>query len=362
MTAPGMRELRCCIHLHTYASDGCGSIADICAAATREGIDCVIITDHETLGHGMNGYAGKVLVLTGEEITPGYTERLDAAGTFIGSSVDNHLLALGIHQAIHGRDLSLQQSIDAIIAQGGLAFLCHPSEPGHPWTDWSVDHFAGIELWTFKAAWKRGAMTSPTKAFACCNPDAVLAGPTTEELARWDQLGRSRRIVAIGCSDNHAMRSLVDGVERTIFPWSVGVSTILSHIWVKPQELEADPLSAVLGAIASGRVIVAHDGLSPATGFVVTASDTKGCIAWPGEQITLARGLEIKVSSPKVATLRVLRDGMIVQDLLGTACNTHVDVPGVWRVEAHLGDRPWVFANPFYIDLPSGCATVTLTL
>ena len=69
--------LRTSVHMHTYASDGMGSLPDICRVAAAEGIDCVVISDHETVGHNFNGYADKVLVVTGEEITPGYSEELN---------------------------------------------------------------------------------------------------------------------------------------------------------------------------------------------------------------------------------------------------------------------------------------------
>src|SRR5260221_9863157 len=61
------------MHMHTPYSDGEGSHADIARAANLAGLDFVVVTDHNVLVQGVEGYYGDeengyVLVLTGEEI------------------------------------------------------------------------------------------------------------------------------------------------------------------------------------------------------------------------------------------------------------------------------------------------------
>jgi len=156
-----LTPLRSSIHIHTYASDGNGSISDICKAARQEGLDCIVIADHDTLGHNINGYAGNLLVITGEEITPQYQERITETGAIKGTSANNHILALGHDKVIHNGGCTPQELINLIHEFGGMPFLAHPDEPGHPWVDWSwsVTGFTGLEIWTYKAAWKRGGLS-----------------------------------------------------------------------------------------------------------------------------------------------------------------------------------------------------------
>ncbi len=347
-----LKPLRSSIHMHTYASDGFGSIYDICGAAVKEGIDCIVITDHDTLGHKINGYAGNLLVITGEEITPQYKERITETGVIKGSSANNHILALGLDQDIRNGDRTSQELIDLVNQAGGMSFLAHPDEPGHPWDNWSIHDFTGLEIWTYKAAWKRGAARAPSKTYAWRNPDSVLVGPNKRELSTWDRLGRQRRIVGLGCADNHSYVSPIEGVDRAVFPWSIGLAGIVSYVWVDPNELESAPVQAFLASIRKGRVIIAHDGLSIARGFTVKAKnqgETK--VYWPGDRLENGDGICIEINSPKTAAIRVLRDGSIFHEEETQSCEVQVDGAGVWRVEARLDGRPWIYANPFYIGV-----------
>lgn len=351
MSRPDLIPLKTCIHNHTFASDGNGSLDMICQAAAKEGVDCVIISDHETLGHNVNGYVGKVLVLTGEEVTPAYSSRINERGEIKGASDNNHLLVLGIEQAILNQGLPSQTLIDQASAQGGLTFLAHPREPGHPWEDFDLTGFTGFEIWTFKAAWKRGARKAPSKFYAWRNPDAVLDAPTEDELNFWDAAGRERRVVGIGSADNHAYRTQIDGIDRLLFPWETGMSSLLSVIWVEPDLLEKDPSAAVLSAIRAGRVLIAHHGLHPADGFKVLLQTVSGKVFWPGDSLPGPDGLQICVESPVPAILRVLRDGMPVYEETAASMQYGIDSPGVWRVEAALDGKAWIYTNPFYVGL-----------
>jgi hypothetical protein len=347
-----LKSLRSSIHMHTYASDGSGSMSDICEAARLEGLDCIVVTDHETLGHNINGYAGDLLVITGEEITPQYRERITETGAIKGASANNHILALGLNQVIRNGGCTSQELIDQIGESGGMSFLAHPDEPGHPWADWSVSDYTGLEIWTFKAAWKCGAVQAPSKTFAWRNPDSVLAAPNERELRQWDKLGRQRRIVGIGCADNHNYVSSIDGVERTIFPWNVGLTGIVSYVLVDPTELENDPVRAFLDSIKKGRVIIAHDGLSIAKEFSVKAKKRNVADSyWPGDNLDNWNDIYIEVHSPRIANIRIFKDGSIQLEEETQHCEIDVDRAGVWRVEAHLDGRPWIYANPFYIGV-----------
>jgi len=342
--------LRTSIHMHTYASDGNGCIEDICRCATKEGIDCVVISDHDTLGHKINGFVGPVLVLTGEEITPGYSEQVTKTGQVKGVSANNHLLTLGLTKDIPNDGRTAQELINLVSRAGGMSFLAHPEEPGHPWDQWNVDAYTGLEIWTYKAAWKAGAAQAPSKTFAWRNPDSVLGGPSELALKLWDRVGLQRRVVGLGCADQHGFNASIDGIDRPLFTWEIGLGGIVSYVWVDPILLKHDPVETFLGAIRRGRVIIAHDGLAPGRGFSVKAFDSHHVREfWPGDELDSLPGICIKVECPIAADIRILKDGTLISEEHTRQLETPVDHAGVWRVEVRLGGRPWVYANPFYV-------------
>ena len=67
-----MHEIIVNLHMHTHYSDGSGRHQDIARAALKCGLDAVIVTDHNVLVRGFEGYVregkGKVLMLIGQEI------------------------------------------------------------------------------------------------------------------------------------------------------------------------------------------------------------------------------------------------------------------------------------------------------
>ncbi len=51
-----MHEIVVNLHMHTRYSDGSGTHKDIAHAAIKSGLDAVIVTDHNVLVQGMEGY------------------------------------------------------------------------------------------------------------------------------------------------------------------------------------------------------------------------------------------------------------------------------------------------------------------
>ena len=70
-----MHEVIINLHMHTRYSDGSGLHKDIAAAAFKAGVDVVIVTDHNILVNGFEGYykeknkkiLTQVTELTGEQ-------------------------------------------------------------------------------------------------------------------------------------------------------------------------------------------------------------------------------------------------------------------------------------------------------
>src|SRR5512141_2416948 len=143
-----MQEIIINLHMHTRYSDGSGTHQDIAAAALRCGLDAVIVTDHNVLVRGVEGYVSdgtrKVLMLIGEEVHDQDRE-----------PQKNHLLVFGTDKETATLADDPAALIKAVKDSGGLSFIAHPTDPAAPvfketdidWVDWSVSDFTGIELW-----------------------------------------------------------------------------------------------------------------------------------------------------------------------------------------------------------------------
>ena len=109
---PGRADL----HMHSTYSDGLGTIQQVLQyAQTQTNLDVIALTDHDVIDGALRArdlwakgnYRFDFIV--GEEV----------------STKSGHLLALFIEKRIPPR-LSMEESIDLIHAQGGLAIVAHP--------------------------------------------------------------------------------------------------------------------------------------------------------------------------------------------------------------------------------------------
>lgn len=106
-----MRRLKTVLHVHThYSTDSNNSPARILAAAARESVDCVAITDHDEIrGAQELARGGELHVIVGEEIT----------------TADGHLIGLFLEEYIPP-GLPAARTAEMIRQQGGLVLAPHP--------------------------------------------------------------------------------------------------------------------------------------------------------------------------------------------------------------------------------------------
>ena len=106
-------------HAHTLASDGMVTPEELVAAAAAVGITVLAVTDHDTTGSCERAAeAGAELgvdVVRGEEVTTALPAAIHIVGLFLERQV-----RMG---------MSLEDTVDAIHDQGGLAILAHPFMP-----------------------------------------------------------------------------------------------------------------------------------------------------------------------------------------------------------------------------------------
>jgi len=336
-------EYRGAVHIHSRYSDGSGSLRTIIAAARHANLDFVIVTDHNTLRAKRDGWEGwhdGVLVVVGVEISP-YN-----AG---------HCLALDVRHCAGFKAMSAPKYLASIQAQGGLAFLAHPQGKTIPlfgsrveaWPDWDLDSFTGIEAWSYMHNWVDGLSLRNLWA-ALRRPGERVSGPAPEILKRWDDLGRRRRVVAIAGLDVHAKRLPLTWMR--VFSYGYLFHTLRTHVLCPPfsGDFQEDRIR-LRQALELGRCFLANDLLADSTGFVFQGRISADQVAPMGSEVPWRPGFTLEVVSPHPATIRFLCDGEVLSIQEGREAATGAPRPGVYRAEALLSGRSWVFSNPLYL-------------
>lgn len=339
MSNPPDFEYTGAIHIHSRFSDGSGAVAEILSAARGTGVDFLALTDHNTLrarDEGWEGWNGDVLLMVGDEV----------------SSRHGHCLALGVQTHVEHRQ-SAPGVLASIHAQGGLSFIAHPHgryrplvrTRDHSWKDWTADSFVGLELWSYMFDWATSFhYTRFGKHYR--NPDDHISGPQPETISLWDQLCARRRVVALGGVDVHARR--YPPLPYVVFPYRDCFRTVRTHVLTDRALTRADTedIDILLHHLGEGHAFLAYDLLADSSGTRFWAPDI-GCVV--GDEHRYEGATTLKLQLPVEADVTILRDGLKWQISHGKQWEGVADGPGVYRVEARLRGRPWLFTNPIYL-------------
>ena len=106
-------------HCHTLSSDGMVTPAELVDAAVKAKLDLIALTDHDTMASvretQARGVSVGLTVVAGQEITTKWPAQTHIMGWFLEKPVK--------------RGMSLEDTVDAIHDQGGLAIVPHPFMP-----------------------------------------------------------------------------------------------------------------------------------------------------------------------------------------------------------------------------------------
>ncbi|HET9910706.1 MAG TPA: CehA/McbA family metallohydrolase [Anaerolineales bacterium] len=352
-----MHEIVVNLHMHTRYSDGGGTHKDIAQAAIKTGLDAVIVTDHNVLVQGLEGYyrvgRDRVLLLVGEEVHD--QDRVPQK---------NHLLVFNTNRDVSTLADDPQTLINGVNDAGGLCFLAHPHDLDSPvfnetsisWEAWDVHGYTGIELWNGLSEIKTVLHSKLHGVFYAFFPQFIAHYPQPETLQCWDELLVSgERVGAIGGSDAHAFTMHMGPLHRVIFPYDFHFRTINTHVFI-PEPLTGDvptDKKMIYDALAAGRCFVGYDLPASTRGFIFNARGLEQSVIM-GEEISGKRGVTLQAHLPKPAEIRLIKDGKTINIWKHSqACAYSATEPGVYRVEAwrsYLGlKRGWIFSNPIYV-------------
>lgn len=346
------------MHMHTPYSDGEKYHAAIAKDAISAGLDFIIVTDHNVLVKGVEGYyeadAGKqVLMLVGEEVHD--TRRMPQA---------NHLLVYGVNRELARYAPNPQALINEVQADEGICYIAHPIEKPAPqfdpdtlnWENWEVEGYTGIELWNYMTEFK-SLLTSRMAAIrAAFNPEQYMTGPFPETLALWDRLLKEgKRVKIIGGADVHGTRYHMGPISRILFPYDYLFRCINTHI-LTPRPMIGDyehDRQLVLYALRDGHAWVGYDRPASTCGFRFSAQGhNTECVM--GGRIRLGHGVTLQIVAPQIGDIRLIKDGQVIVKETENAYRTYIaKEPGVYRAEAYINfkgkQRGWVFSNPITV-------------
>jgi hypothetical protein len=352
-----MYEIILNIHMHTTYSDGHGSHEKIAKAAISSGIDAVIVTDHNVLVEGLEGYyefeGRRVLMLIGEEI---HDQARDPQ--------KNHLLVIGSKRELATFARDTQRLVDVIQQENGLSFIAHPYDPASPvfnepditWENWNVKGFTGIEIWNAMSEFKSLLRSKLHGIFYAFNPDRVATSPDSRTLKKWDELlTTGQRVVGIGGTDAHAIPVRIGPFRRVLFPYEYHFKTVNTHLYT-PSPLLGDfdsDRQMILSALSNGRGFIGYDLPAPTRGFRFFAHGMEHT-AWMGDEISAQKGVTFQVCLPQIAECHLIKDGEVIKEWNNRENYTHItNEPGIYRVEAFIDflgtRRGWIYSNPIYV-------------
>ncbi len=338
------------LHIHSTYSDGSGTLPQICAAAHAAGLRWIIITDHDSLaGRPYAGWHDGVLVIVGHEITPDH----------------NHFLALAVDQVVDPQQQP-QQFINEVYARGGFGIIAHPDErvtthfkECYRWDDWTVDgprpragRPVGLEVWNLMSDWAEH-LRSLNRYLHFFVPALGLSGPTAETLAWWDRLNMSgRRTFGVGGVDAHAFKQPAPWGEVEVFPYRWLFGTLTNYLLLA-EPLHTDPDVAtrqVYTALGEGRSYLVNrmDGAAPAITFTAQRGDewyTMGDTA-----VGTPEPLLFTADVGADAYVRLIANGTVLTSGV-RRLRQSIAERGVYRLEAYVGGKPWLFTNPIYVEL-----------
>ena len=350
--ADGFTRVAGVVHVHTTASDGTGSPAEVAAVAEAMGLGFAFITDHNTLdGKEAEGYHGSTLVLAGVE----------------ASTQSGHLLGLGIPDPVFRFSGDAPDALDDIHLMGGAAFAAHPTSAraDFRWTGWDLPGPWGIELLNGDSQWREAGGWALAKSAVLygLNPRYALLqglGPPRSALERWDALLAARDVPGIAGADAHARIVIRKDTALRLPSYGAMFGVFQNHVLLEAP-LEGDPQRdgrAIVDALARGRSYLGVDALAPADGFSFTA-EAEGRRWTMGDTVPPRPDLRLRAGGrlPRGARLTLLRDGREVRQGEGEVAFDAVD-PGVYRVEVRVPgwDVPWILSNPIYVFPPDAAA------
>jgi hypothetical protein len=324
-------------HIHSTHSDGHWPTAKIAAAAARQNLDFIILTDHGNPNRpslAEQGWKEGILVLAGSEL----------------SVSRGHLVALDFSEPEGSFAQDAELAALQVAAAGGITVIAHP----YAKTRWSwggaIDP-DGIEIVDSDSMLKKNFLSAlpylPTFLF---NPRLFLLKTLerpVQTLRKWDSLSAARNVYGYFSADAHLAYEALFSIFR--------LHVLLGEPLAKTFDTARNQ---IFTALRRGRFYCAVDAARPAGGFLFWAEGRKTRFPM-GSSVPRAAcprlRLRAEADFPPGVEIRLLRNGKAVLRSEGPEISFVPEEPGSYRIEIYLqgrtplaGDFPWIISNPIF--------------
>ena len=313
------------IHIHTRASDGSGTVAEVMEAAEKANLSFIAITDHN-------------VSMTESELAEDPPDLPIISGVEVGTSA-GHFIALGIPPSwVQPKTKDDRELLAAARSVGALRILAHPFHPHSPWTDWQTSDFDGMEIWNEDAAWRKNNIFDLMDALLLYPENnrlalVRLASTPDENFAKWDEILQQRRIAGICAADTHARVRLGFGHDWRFPGYVPSLEVAREHLLLPPDAGGGNPAVAsaaeLVDALKNGHSYCGLDSLYPADGFSfrVSSGNVSG---GPGDTLHWAGSARLQISTPRGASLpliKIFRDGREIDEQQTASIDEPISAP-----------------------------------
>lgn len=375
----GWNQYRGVLHSHSLLShDSAITQPEIIQALKKDKVDFICMTDHYVDGKadyslGWNGVYDGILFIRGFELDHGLMPWGIPEGTVFDASDEPRALAKRIH------DL------------GAVLFFSHTEKDRM----WDLPELEGMEIYNIHTDFldEKLAALAPEVIFCLLSyPEQTLRlifDRPEGQLARWDDLNKTRHITGIAANDAHqnvGIRAFYTDKDTLVIKGTGekhenikeiklnALTRLALRVFCGPLEpgrqlfrVEVDPYEIscrfvntfvlaksctekdLLDSLRAGRAFVAFSMLADAKGFTCFAEGAQNK-AVMGESIVWEPGLTLRAAAPNECRFNVVKDGQIVHQAEGKEMSWRITENGKFRVEAELNIlgawTPWIYANP----------------
>jgi hypothetical protein len=345
------------IHVHTNASDGGGTVAEVMAAAEKANLSFIAITDHN-------------VAMTESELAEDPPDLPIISGEEF-STTAGHFIALGLPPSwSHPNTKDAHALLAAAGSVGAFRILAHPFHPHTPWTDWKTTDFDGMEIWNEDAAWRQNNVFDLLDALVLypANDQLALvrlASTPEQNFAKWDELLSQRRVAGVCAADTHARVRLGFGIDWHFPGYVPSLKVAREHVLLSPRAGTGNAGLAtsaeLVNALRSGHSFCGLDSLYPTDGFSFHVTNGNGS-GLPGDTLAWTSAARLHVSVPSGSSLpliRIFRNGQKIDEQRTRSVDEPIAGPGQYRTEVFLRQPGvtgwgrwtlWVFTNPVYVS------------
>jgi hypothetical protein len=330
-------EIQGVYHIHSTHSDGRWPVWKIAAAASRQHLDFIVLTDHGNPNRpslAEQGWKENILVLAGSEL----------------SVSRGHMVALDFSKPEGTFAQNAELAAEQVAAAGGISIIAHPYSKIR-WSWGGGIEPDGIEIVNADSMVKKNIISAlPYLPAALFNPRVFLLKTLerpVQTLRKWDELTATRNVYGYYGTDAHL-------AYRALF------SCLRLHVLLEGPLAKAfdEAEKQVYSALRRGQFYCAADAARPAGGFLFWA-EGGGTRIPMGSIVSFSRTprlrLRAKADFPQGAEIRLLRNGWPVLRSENREISFGPREPGVYRIEVYLrgksllsGDFPWIISNPIF--------------